>query len=203
VLAAHSAGIRSPGNVINVNGTCEITLVCLDKCHPSQDYNVRAHVVPERWLTLHVMNAGGVAYEWFRRTFCAEMSEADFFDRFMADAIDGWLTKRNDLVYTPYLLGSRYSLESRTAKLEGLTIESTRSQILAALIKGLCEYQKKHLQCVSTFVNLDPVIHTTGGAVNDALIRAKRQWMWPAEYHHIEQSSMQGAALLGLDLLNS
>ena len=34
-LAAYSAGCNEPGQVINVNGTCEITLVCLGKCYPS------------------------------------------------------------------------------------------------------------------------------------------------------------------------
>jgi xylulokinase len=61
VLAAYSVGIREPGEIINVNGTCEISLVCLPQCLPSPHYNIRAHVVPDRWLTLHVMNAGGKA----------------------------------------------------------------------------------------------------------------------------------------------
>ncbi|MHC4171047.1 MAG: hypothetical protein ACYSWQ_29255 [Planctomycetota bacterium] len=53
VLAAFSLGIDEPGDIINVNGTCEITLVCLDKCLASANYNIRAHVLPDRWLTLH------------------------------------------------------------------------------------------------------------------------------------------------------
>ncbi|MBN1559159.1 hypothetical protein JW998_02845 [candidate division KSB1 bacterium] len=199
VLAAYSAGIQSPGDIINVNGTCEITMVCLQRCIPSPAYNVRAHVSRARWLTLHVMNAGGIAYDWFKKTFCADLSDEDFFSRFIGDAIDEWLAKTNEVVYTPYLMGSRYSLEPLTARLEGLTAESTRPQILAAVIKGLCDYQKKHLQQVSAFVNLDHIIHVTGGAVNEALIKAKQKWMWPAEYRLVDQSSMRGAALLGFD----
>ncbi|MFA6470986.1 MAG: FGGY family carbohydrate kinase, partial [Candidatus Latescibacterota bacterium] len=61
VLAAYCAGIREPGDVMNVNGTCEITLVCLPRCLPSTSYNIRAHVLPGMWLTLYVMNAGGKA----------------------------------------------------------------------------------------------------------------------------------------------
>ncbi|UCF14365.1 MAG: hypothetical protein JSW59_13200, partial [Phycisphaerales bacterium] len=45
VLAAYSVGIEKPGDIINVNGTCEITLVCLDKCLVSANYNIRAHVL--------------------------------------------------------------------------------------------------------------------------------------------------------------
>ena len=57
VLAAYSIGIREPGDFVNVNGTCEISMVCLDRCHPSTKYNIRAHVIPGRWVTLYVMNA--------------------------------------------------------------------------------------------------------------------------------------------------
>lgn len=72
VLAAYSVGIENPGDVINVNGTCEISLVCLPRCIYSTNYNVRVHVVPQRWLTLYVMNAGGKALEWFHHTFCGK-----------------------------------------------------------------------------------------------------------------------------------
>jgi sugar (pentulose or hexulose) kinase len=78
VLAAYSVGIENPGDVINVNGTCEISLVCLPRCIYSTNYNVRVHVVPQRWLTLYVMNAGGKALEWFHHTFCREMRIDDF-----------------------------------------------------------------------------------------------------------------------------
>ena len=41
VLAAYSVGVREPGEIVNVNGTCEITLVCLPRCLPSPHYNIR------------------------------------------------------------------------------------------------------------------------------------------------------------------
>jgi hypothetical protein len=48
------------------------------------------------------------------------------------------------------------------------------------------------------------VVHVTGGAVNPALIRAKRKWMMPeAEYVFEEQSSMKGAAMLALKNLQA
>ena len=51
---------------------------------PLREYNIRAHVLPGRWLTLYVMNAGGKALEWFHRVFCSEMSDREFFDGFLA-----------------------------------------------------------------------------------------------------------------------
>jgi xylulokinase len=197
VLAAYSVGIEEPGDIINVNGTCEITLVCLDKCLVSANYNIRAHVLGDRWLTLHVMNAGGKALEWFRELFCSELDAEQFYDQFLPDAIETWLDRQSGVAYAPYLMGSRYSLEPLKAQLSGLTQQTTREEILAAVVRGLCEYQKSHLDEVGRSVSLQEVIHVTGGATSPALIRAKSKWMRDCEYLYSEQSSMRGAAMLG------
>jgi sugar (pentulose or hexulose) kinase len=203
VLAAYSLGIKEPGNIINVNGTCEIILVCLDRCLWSKNYNVRAHVLPGRWLTLHVMNAGGKALDWFRDLFCPELSAEEFYRRFIPDAIETWLQRDSGVTYVPYLMGSRYSQEPLKAQLLGLTQQTSREEILAAIVRALCEYQKKHLDEVSGRVPLQTTIHVTGGAVNSALIRAKSKWMRNCEYIVEEQSSVKGAAMLGRDYLES
>jgi xylulokinase len=196
VLAAYSVQINDPGDIINVNGTCEINLVCLDKCLPSANYNIRAHILPGRWLTLHVMNAGGKALDWFREMFCSELNAEQFHEEFLPRAIESWLDRESGVTYVPYLMGSRYSAEPLKAQLLGLTQQTTRAEILAAIVRGLCEYQKAHLDEIGKNVALQNVIHVTGGATNPALIRAKAKWMRDCEYVHSEQSSMKGAAML-------
>jgi len=203
VLAAYSVGIWNSGDIINVNGTCEINLVCLDQCLSSSNYNIRAHVLPDRWLTLHVMNAGGKALSWFKELFCNELSDEEFYDDFLPRAVDHWLDRESHVTYVPYLMGSRYSLEPLRTQLLGLTHETTREQILAAIVRGLCEYQKTHLDEIGKSVSLQDVIHVTGGAVNPALIRAKSKWMRDGEYVFDEQSSMKGAAMLAQKYIES
>ena len=203
VLAAYSVGIKDVGDVINVNGTCEINLVCLDRCLASANYNIRAHVLPDRWLTLHVMNAGGKALDWFRELFCSELGVEQFYDRFLPRAIESWLDRESSVTYVPYLMGSRYSLDPLKARFLGLTQQTTREEILAAVVRGLCEYQKSHLDEIGKNVPLQNVIHITGGATNSALIRAKSKWMRDCEYVYDEQSSMKGAALLGLKYIEN
>ena len=196
VLAAYSVGVREPGEIVNVNGTCEISLVCLPQCLPSPHYNIRTHVVPDRWLTLHVMNAGGKALEWFKSVFCSEMTDEQFYDAFVPQAIDAWLDRNPGVTYTPYLMGSRYSQEALKAELLGLTQTTTREEILAAIVRGLCQYQSNHLREIQRHVPLQTTIHLTGGAVSPALIRAKQKWLRLADYIHEEDSSVKGAALL-------
>ncbi|MCX8035977.1 MAG: FGGY family carbohydrate kinase [Candidatus Sumerlaeia bacterium] len=201
VLAAYAAGVRETGQILNVNGTCEITLVCLPQCIPSPRYNLRAHVIPNRWLTLHVMNAGGKALEWFRSVFCSEMPADEFYAGFLPKALEQWLDKTSRVHYTPYLLGSRYSQKPLRAQLRGLTAATTREEILAAIVRGLCRYQRSHLKAIGTQIRLDRTIHLAGGALNPWLIKAKGKWMWDADYAVHEHSSLRGAALLGYDYL--
>jgi len=197
VLAAYSLGIEAPGETVNVNGTCEITLVCLPKCYPSRNYNIRCHVVPGRWLTLYVMNALGLAYEWFRKLFCSEWSPAAYYGDFMPKAIDTWLDRESGVTYVPFLMGSRYSQEPLRADFLGMTQETSREEMLAALVRGLCLYQGEHLREIALQVPIKEEIRVTGGALNPSLIRAKAKWMRPCRYVFEEQSSLKGAALLG------
>jgi sugar (pentulose or hexulose) kinase len=197
VLAAYSVGIREPGEIFNINGTCEITMVCLPKCYPSKNYNIRTHVIPDRWFSFYVMNAQGKAFEWFKNLFCLEMSADEFFEDFMPRAIDKWLPKTSGVTYGPYLMGSRYSLEPLKAEFSGLTQETSREELLAAMVRGLCEYQREHLKEISLEVSLKNKILVSGGAVNPSLINAKNNWMRNCDYTFETESSLKGAALLG------
>ncbi len=203
VLAAYSVGINRPGDIINVNGTCEITLVCLPSCLPSERYNIRAHVVPGRWLTLHVMNAGGKALEWFHHLFCREMTPEEFYGDFVTGAIDAWLGRDSGVTYIPFLMGSRYDRRPLKAEFLGMTQETSREELLAAVVRGLCRYQGEHLKDVGRHVPLSETIHVTGGALNAAVIRAKNVWMQNGTYLLEEESSLKGAAMLGLKYLES
>jgi len=62
----------------------------------------------------------------------------------------------------------------------------------------LCLYQRAHLEEIGAQVPLAREIYVTGGAVTPALIEAKKRWMRDCDYRHQEESSMKGAALLGL-----
>ncbi len=197
VLAAYSVGIRESGEVFNINGTCEITMTCLSKCFPSKNYNIRTHVLPERWFSFYVMNAGGKAFEWFKDLFCSEMTSEKFFEDFIPQAIDKWLDKESGVTYIPYLMGSRYSLQPLKAEFRGLTQETSREELLAALVKGLCEYQRENLKEIAIEMPLTDEILVSGGAVNPAIIRAKTKWMRNCSYKFETESSLKGAALLG------
>jgi sugar (pentulose or hexulose) kinase len=149
------------------------------------------------------MNAGGKALDWYKSLFCSELNAEEFYNSFLPQAIESRLDCETGVTYIPYLMGSRYSLEPLKAQLLGLTQQTTREEILAAIVKGLCEYQKAHLEEIEKKIPLKNVIHVTGGATNPAIMKAKSKWMRDCKYIHNEQSSMKGAAMLGQKYLDS
>ena len=154
-------------------------------------------MLPQRWFSFYVMNAGGKALEWFKSLFCSEMTDEKFYEDFMPRAIDEWLDRESGVTYIPYLMGSRYSLEPLKAEFRGLTQETSREELLAALVRGLYEYQRENLKEVSIEMPLTDEILISGGAVNEALIRAKTRWMRNCNYRFETESSLKGAAMLG------
>jgi xylulokinase len=205
VLAALSAGVTEPGQIISQIGTAEITYVCVDHPLSSPNFNLRCHVVPNRWLTFFVLNAGGMAFEWFKSVFCSELSDDEFYESYLPGAIRRFFANP-DLVeaegqlprYGPFLGGSRYSLEQQWGHFDRLDVRTTRDDMLLALVRGCAAYSGSHLLEVGRMVSLSPKVLTAGtGARIDELMRARKRWFGDYEFEFRDQSSLLGAAMLG------
>jgi len=205
VLAFLSGGLTNPGDINSICGTCEITSVVVDRPVGSPNFNVRTHVIPNRWVTFFVLNAGGIALDWFHSVFCREMTKDQFYEEYIPGVIEIFL-KSDDPCrmevefpkYVPFLQGSRYSLEQLTASFSGLSLETTREKLLMGLIKGIAGYHGDNLKEIASLVKLGrKVITTGGGAKIRGYIQVKKRWTADFEYEYKDQSSLLGAAMLG------
>ncbi len=205
VLAALSGGLTEPGDVNIISGTCDIASVCTDAALASPRFNVRCHAIPGRWLTFFVLNTGGAALDWFHASFCRELSDAQFYDDYVPGVLtaffeDPRVDEREAALptYEPYLGGSRYSLERRTAGFGGLTVETTRDDLLLSLIRGNARYLGDHLREVGELRTLSRRVGISGGASRvRGMLDARRRWTGAFEYVYQDQSSLLGAAMLG------
>jgi xylulokinase len=204
-LAALSGGITEPGDVSIISGTCDIASVCTDRPIASADFNIRCHVIPGRWLTFFVLNTGGEALEWFRRTFCREMDTEAFHDAYLPNVLEAFLAdpdidarERELPVYDPHLGGSRYSLERLKGGFDGLTLQTTREDLLVSLVRGNMTYLGRHLEDISGQLPMGKKIGISGGGAKvRGMLAARRRWTGQFEYAYQDQSSMVGAAMLG------
>ncbi len=204
-LAAWSGGLAAPGDANLISGTCDIANVCTDRPVASAAFNVRAHVLPGRWLTFFVLNTGGVAYDWFHQTMCREMDADEFYGDYLPSILEGFLddpdleTRERALPqYVPYLGGSRYSLEPQTAAYSGVGLRTSREELLLSMVRGNLRYLGEHLEQVSTLVRINRVVGISGGAARiRGMLGARERWTGDYEYRFQDQSSMLGAAMLG------
>ncbi len=205
VLAAYSGGLTEPGGINNICGTCEITSVCVDAPVCSPNFNVRCHVVPGRWVTFFVLNTGGKALEWFQSVFCRDLTDAQFYGEYIPSVLSSFfgapdIDRREAELpeYVPYLGGSRYIMERVKASFSGVTLETTREDMLLSLIRGNALYHGRHLEEVGKMVKLGRKVMTTGGGARiPGYMAAKRRWTGDFDYEYQDQSSLLGAAMLG------
>jgi len=205
MIAALSGGLTEPGDINNVCGTADAVSVCSGKPVSSRNFNIRCHVIPDRWVLFFILNTGGKALEWFHSVFCREMDQDQFFKGYVPSVLDKFFhcedpgrTEANLPQYVPFLQGSRYSLEQLKASFSGLTLETTREHLFLSLIKGNAAYQGGFLKEAGGVVQLGRKVTVSGGGARiKGILETKRRWMGDFEYQYQERSSVFGAAMLG------
>jgi len=205
VLAAFSGGLTEPGDINIICGTCDITNVCVDRPVCSPNFKVRCHVIPGRWVTFFVLNTGGKALEWFHTVFCRELTADRFYNEYIPEVVDTFLRapdaecREAELPsYVPFLAGSRYSLDRMTASFGGVTLQTTRDDLLLGLLRGNALYHGQHLREVATMVPLGKKVMTSGGGAKiRGSLDIRRRWTGDFEYLYQDQCSLRGAAMLG------
>jgi xylulokinase len=204
-LAAWSGGLAEPGDANIISGTCDIANVCTAEPVASPEFNVRAHVLPGRWLTFFVLNTGGVAYDWFHATMCREMDADEFYGQYMPATLEAFLADADIEAreaslpsYEPFLGGSRYSLSPLHAAFSGVDLRTTREDLLLAMVRGNLRYLGQHLEQISGLVPVNRVIGISGGAARiRGMLAARARWAGDHDYRFQDQSSLLGAAMLG------
>ncbi len=156
-------------------------------------------------MTFFVLNTGGKALEWFQSVFCREMTDAQFYDQYIPSVLSSFfgaadIDRREAELpeYVPYLGGSRYIMERVKASFSGVTLETTRDDMLLSLIRGNALYHGRHLEEVAKMVKLGRKVMTTGGGARiPGYMAAKTRWTGDFDYEYQDQSSLLGAAMLG------
>lgn len=205
VLAALSGGLIEPGDINIISGTCDIASVCTDRPVASRDFNLRCHVIPGRWLTFFVLNAGGEGIDWFHRVLCRELEAEQFYGEYVPRVLEAFFADPDAGArearlpeYAPFLGGSRYSVERVAGSFGAVTLETTRDDLLLSLIRGNMQYLGGHLREVAGLVPLGRKVGISGGgAAIRGMLEARRWWTGPFEYIFQDQSSLRGAAMLG------
>jgi sugar (pentulose or hexulose) kinase len=170
--ASLGAGVMENGQILNISGSGELIAVCVDKPFPDEKHYLRAHPLPGRWL-LFDLTTGGFALEWFRNQFCREMDEETFYGDYLDELLKE--DRKTSVRFLPHLAGDRTSFLQKKASFSGLTLSTTREDCLRAVLEAILDRSANLLHKVSKKIELDRVIHLTGGRANPALLDYKKK----------------------------
>lgn len=197
--AAVGAGVTEPGTIMNTSGTTEIMVLCLDRPLVAKNHLLRTHAYPNRWLAMRTVGAGGASLEWFRTTFCSEMSKGTFYSDYLERVLSAH--KKPEARFHPFLSGDRHRVRQKTGAFTRLTLGTTREDCLLALAHGIVLFQAEGLLEWRKDFPLDRRIHHVGGGASEAYTQYKQRLLKDFTFVQLGETAVKGAAKLGFDAI--
>jgi len=197
--AAVGAGVTEPGKLMNTTGTTEIMVLCLDQPLTGKNHLLRTHAYPSRWLAMRIVGAGGASLEWFRKTFCQEMSRDFFYNEYLAAILS--TSARPKARFHPFLSGDRHRIRQKTGSFTQLSLNTTREDCLLALAYGIVSFQKEVLREWEKRAALNHHIYHVGGGASEAYTQYKQKLLKDFQFIPLGETATKGAAKLGFEAL--
>jgi xylulokinase len=188
------AGAR-PGQLFNVCGSTDVLALCTARPQPHEKLLTRALGVNGQWLQVSTLAAAASAIYWVREQFCPTMPLDEFRAEFRRLARLG--PKASGSVrFEPYMAGERTSIEQRQGAFTGLTLATTRTQMLSAVIEGLIRASAERLPLLAaTGTPLLRTVAVSGGSDRlDQILH--RDWPGQWRYRAVTDATMRGLGTL-------
>ena len=141
--------------------------------YPSKKYNLRTHVLRDRWV-IFTITVGGIALEWFRAQFCQEMEQRTFYEDYLPEVLQQINPDATESFH-PHLSGNRFSMTQQRGVFSGLTLATTKADLIRAIAKGVMQPMVMTLAECQKHIHLNKAAFLTGGGANEALKRYKEQ----------------------------
>lgn len=183
------------GRLFNVVGSTDVLAMCTNKPNPADGLLTRALGVGRKWLAVSTLAAAASSIYWARDQFYREMSIEDFRKEFHRLARGG-PKHAAGVVFDPYMAGERTSIEQRSGAFRGITLGTTRENLLSAIIEGLITASAARIPLLkSTGTRLLSEVMVSGGSDRlDKILH--RDWPGKWTYRQVTDATMRGLALL-------
>jgi xylulokinase len=205
------AGTR-PGQLLNVCGSTDVLALCTDRPRPHERLLTRALGVGNRWMSVSTLAAAASAIYWVKRELFADLSIPKFTQlvrRIGLSSPDSRLRKRarrqavaseppaTGVTFEPYLAGERTSIEQRRGAFTGLTLATTREQMLEAVIESLVKASAARLALLDTGdVKILRRVVVSGGAQDRLDELFHRDWPGRWTFHAEDEATLRGLGRL-------
>ena len=190
-----------PGQLLNVCGSTDVLGLCTNRPWPHEKVLTRALGVGRLWMSVCTIAAAASAIYWAKRELFREWTD----QRFVKLVRRLGLRKRprrgaaddSAVTFEPYLAGERASIEQRRAAFTGLTLATTREQMLEAVIESLIEASVQRLSFLDTGdMKILRTVVVSGGAQDRLDELLHRDWPGRWTFRAEDEATLRGLALL-------
>ncbi|MDD3776379.1 MAG: FGGY family carbohydrate kinase [Actinomycetota bacterium] len=191
--AAVGAGVNEDGRILNSTGTVELMVLCMDKPAVDKRLLLRTHPIPQKWLSMNIIGAGGASVEWFRKNFCREMDEDYYYRKYLPRVLNDYKIRCQ---FRPYLAGDRLSFSQKAGSFSNLSLGTEREDMLRALVNGIIKPMEKALHQFEQITNTNKIIRYTGKG-SSFLTQIKKEKFYP----YILEPTITNNTLIGAGML--
>ncbi len=169
--------------------------LCTDKPRPHEKLLTRALGIGRKWLAVSTLAAAASAIYWAREQFFSEWP----IERFREELFRlGRLGEKaaGGVVFDPYMAGERTSIEQRAGAFTGLTLATTRENMLSAILEGLIKASAERFPLLeATGTTMLPNVVVSGGADRlDKLMH--RDWPGKWKFRSVTDATMRGLGIM-------
>jgi xylulokinase len=172
-----------------------VLALCTDTPRPHERLLTRALGVDGKWLAVGTLAAVGSAIYWARPMLFPEMDIPAFQKEIFRLAKQG-PAAAGGVTFDPYMAGERTSIEQRRGSFHGLTLATTREQMVAAILEALIRASAERLPLLrATGTRLRQDVAVSGGSDRlDSLMH--RDWPGKWTYRSVTDATMRGLGAL-------
>jgi len=199
--ACVGADVVNSGDLLNTSGTVDILVLCMEKPLVSLQHLLRTHAYPGKWLAMRMVGAGGGSLEWFRQNFCKELKKEVFYSRYLKEVLENRPPLRAS--FRPFLSGNRHQVGEATASFNNLTLDSTREEMLLALLDGIVSFQFEALDTWRQDIALSRIIKHVGGGAKSSYTAFKQDKLPDFTMQMLGETALAGAARLAFETLDT
>jgi xylulokinase len=194
----------SIGQLTNNCGSTDVLGLCADHAAPHERLLTRALGVGRKWMSVSTLAAAGSALQWVKAQLFGEMSDRQFW-KVVTDASkrDGARKSARSagptdaVVFEPYLAGERTNVEQRQAAFTGLTLATTRDEMLGAVIEALVEASAARLDLFQQLgIPMSRRVMLTGGSADGLADLLHQRWVGKWSFYVEEEATLRGLGKL-------
>ncbi len=194
--AVYGSGCTEDGQMLNSTGTVEVMALCVKTPFYDPKFVFRTAVIPNRWVSMNIIGAGGESLNWFYRVFCKDMTKEEFFNKYLPDVLGQTETHLES--FTPHLAGDRTCVADKQAVLSGLTLASSRETILKSVVDGMIAQLQAGMDTFKEKSDLSDLIYYTGGG-SKSLMDYKCRHFPKFRFEEVNECALKGIVKLILD----